>query len=252
MIKQVLVTRPAKQAVGLMDALSNHGFTPLLLPAMIIKQNVDHASFKQAITQFPHVDQVIFVSVNAVTNSKALWPWLQNQSQIKVLAIGPATAAALQQQHIKVDVIAEPANSEALLKEPLLNNGIANQSIIIVCGKDPKPLLANTLIKRGVQVFNALCYERQCPAPISDQAFQQLVDVNHPIITIITSNNVLTNLLKVVPKAYHHYLFANTLIVIKDSLIDMGKQLGFKHIWLAKSASTADLLACIQENLKIS
>jgi len=152
----VLVTRPSRQADGLVEAIEDHGGTAIRFPVIdIVPRGAAEISADAALLQKP--DVVIFVSRNAVQFG------LAHASGASVAAVGPATAAALEAAGRSPDI--QPASgfdSEHLLEEPCLLD-VAGKTVRIVRGVNGRELLADTLRSRGAVVEYLPVYERRIP-----------------------------------------------------------------------------------------
>jgi uroporphyrinogen-III synthase len=224
--KTFLITRPQQQNAELIAAIEKLGGACYLLPCLNIKK----LNFKEYKNNY---DICIVTSANAVHNFKIKTPatWI---------AIGPATATALQKQTIQT-VIPDCYNSEGLLELPILQS-IENKKIAIFTGKNPKPLLHETLQQRGAAVDLIYCYERSCPKylktdikPITQKSFDGI---------IACSNETLTNLCTIF-KDHTPWLIKQPLIVISESMRTRAKQIDFITIYQAIDSSVASILECL-------
>lgn len=143
----VLVTRPAHQAGELVDAITAAGGKAHLFPVMDIRGR-DASELEADIARLESPDIVVFVSANAVRHGVAALP----QEGATVVAIGPATAAALAAAGIPVDVVpVGAADTEALVGERGLAS-VDGRVVTIVRGETGRELLGRTLQQRGARV----------------------------------------------------------------------------------------------------
>ena len=152
----VLVTRPQSQSQDLVEAIEARGGTAICFPVLeIIPRDPTEVAARVAALRDP--DIVIFVSRNAVRFG------LSCAARGLVAAVGPATAAALEESGRKADILpASGFDSEHLLAEPVLQD-VTDQVVRIVRGSDGRELLANTLRKRGALVEYLSVYTRRIP-----------------------------------------------------------------------------------------
>lgn len=151
----VLVTRPAEQAGELVAAIELSGGVAITYPVMDIVGR-DPAIVRSEIDRLPPPDLVVYVSANAVRYG------LEAAAAGKplVAAVGPATARALEDAGIAVDVRpAEAYDSEHLLAEHALRD-VAGKSVTIVRGESGRELIAETLRTRGAEVHYLSVYRR--------------------------------------------------------------------------------------------
>jgi uroporphyrinogen-III synthase len=237
---QVLITRAKEQTASLEMICNGLALKPVLLPCVEIRPDIKNNSFTQAIHKFPEADVVIVVSANAAKIAVPHWP--EDGKQPTILAIGPATAEQVNNLGAKVGLIANPPSSEGLLSLPLLQaEQVNNKKIIIFCGRNPKPLLKETLEAHGASVRLAYCYERICPVPLTKEAWQSKVSIIEPLVTISTSSALLENLVFMVPKDYLRLLESLPLIVISKSMENTAKSLGFSYV-IRSDDATVDMI----------
>lgn len=157
----VLITRPTGQGKKLCSEIEGYGGDVVRLPLIEIEELSD--VFENMLDTSDSYNCVIFISPNSVKfGLKYAQNWLDSSKQ-QVVAIGRATAAALNQQGINDVVIPlGTENSEELLESPTLAN-IERMRILIVRGEGGRELLADTLRQRGALVSYLEVYRRHYP-----------------------------------------------------------------------------------------
>jgi len=101
--RRVLVTRPSIQAEPLVKAIEADGWTADQLPMLEIACQSEPHKLRPLVSllhDLNHIDLAIFVSTNAVSCAASVLadasiPW---PNQLKCIAIGPATTAAIAEQ----------------------------------------------------------------------------------------------------------------------------------------------------------
>lgn len=162
---QIVITRPEAQALKWQQQLHELGAETYLLPVMEICPLADKQQ-QHKIERFTKnlngYQKIIFISQNAVAFVQHHIPPLAAQvdSNTKVYAIGSATAKALTDWGIAVEIANDTMNSEALLQSPDLQS-IEGQSIAICRGLGGRETLADTLKKRGASVDYIELYQRR-------------------------------------------------------------------------------------------
>ena len=117
---KVLVTRASHQADGLAKSLAARGAQVILQPVIEIVPPDCWQAFDSAISQFERFSRLVFVSTNAVRffflrlREFATFGQSIDLSGIEFVAIGAATAQALSDQGVSVELIPSRANSDAL------------------------------------------------------------------------------------------------------------------------------------------
>src|SRR5687768_6134878 len=113
--KTIVITRALAQADEFVTELERYGASVVVCPTIQIKPLEDYARLDEAIEHLYGYDWVIFTSVNGVVHFCERLSQQQRDAheldQIKVCAIGDATAERLHSLHVHVDVV--PAEFKA-------------------------------------------------------------------------------------------------------------------------------------------
>jgi uroporphyrinogen-III synthase len=236
----ILVTRPAHQAENLCLLIRANKGIPIRFPTIeIVPLMLEKSEIEQTLTR---ADWFIFTSTNAVRCycselDDAKMRHLKNKS---CLAIGKATAQALIEAGLNVDLMPlDGYNSEALLDLADLQN-VSHKNIVIIRGENGRETLAETLRKRGATVSYQDVYKREMPQSDCTEILQQQLD----FITI-TSGEAIENLVKMLPATQHDLLKKIPLIVVSERIQTIAKNLGFETIALAKMPSDDAILKTI-------
>jgi len=116
--KRILITRPQLQAAEFAHRLQALGAVPLFFPVIEISPVQDTSEMDQALQQLDQYDWLVLTSVNGV---QVVWERLAElqvenlPDRLKVAAIGPKTAAALQQVGVVPDFVPDEYVAEAIL-----------------------------------------------------------------------------------------------------------------------------------------
>jgi uroporphyrinogen-III synthase len=217
----ILVTRPSPQGETLCQLMKAAGENPIHFPTIEI-QPIPF-SIKG------HYDWLIFTSPQAVYHSIATLQPIQSS----LAAIGPGTAAVLQQYQLNPITYPETdSNSEGLLALPAFQN-VKNQAIALIKGEGGRDLLAKELTARGAIVTPLIAYRRTLP----ENPFIPTAKID---MIIATSNNIIENLKELLGEK----VLAIPIIVVSERMRVFAKKSGFKQIFLAKTASHDAIMAC--------
>ena len=203
----VLVTRPRAQAGKLIAAIEAAGGEAIGFPVLEIAAR--HPELVEAdANRLERPDIAIFVSANAVRYG------LPFAGDAAICAIGPATAAAIEESGLDVSIRPEDGfDSEHLLAEPALQD-VSGQTVRIIRGADGRELLADSLRERGANVEYLSVYERQIPR-YSESELQELAnrwlagDIDYVTVMSVAS---LENLLQLLPAACLERLVTSVLV----------------------------------------
>ncbi len=238
---KVLLTRPDGRNQSMIDALSERQIPFVVSPLLeVIATNDIHN--QAAIEAFKQADMVIFISTNAVEYAAQA---LNNQfpQSVTYFAVGKATFDAL----ATYGVIAQEAPHDCQQTEGLLTlaplQQIDEKHITIVRGVGGREALAEQLKNRGANVSYWQVYQRALPQlepelPLYWQ--QQNIDT-----LVVTSGEILANLIALVPKELFDWLLACHIIVPSERVCDQALQAGFTQVTNAKAANTHAVLLAL-------
>lgn len=157
----IVVTRPARQAAGLVEQLAALGARPLVVPAIVILPPSDRSALDRAHATLDTYDIAVFVSGNAAeygAPARGAWP-----ARVRAFAPGPGTAAALVAVGVTdVQVPTTTFDSEGLLALPALAD-VRGRRVVIFRGDGGREALGDALRERGAQVDYVTCYRRAAP-----------------------------------------------------------------------------------------
>jgi uroporphyrinogen-III synthase/uncharacterized protein HemX len=217
---RVLVTRPAEQADTLCRLIERHGGRAIRLPMQAIEPTRQAAAAAAQLQQQREALAWIFTSVNAVRYARGLdagvWP--------PCIAIGPATASALEQAGI-VDVRtpAQRHDSEAVLALDVLQD-VADRSIVIVTGEGGRDALEQGLAARGAQVSRVEVYRRVALPHTAEALTDAVVGAD---AAVITNGEALRLLFARVDDDARLRLLHLQLVVPSRRVVEQALDLGF-------------------------
>jgi len=238
-IKNVLVTRPAKQAAHLSGLLKEAGFQPILYPTIGIFPTPNPPLAQQVLTHLPFYDYIIFISPNAALHADRLlqqqWPLL---GATTLVAIGPKTAATLNQLGQAPLIVADkPFNSEALLDQ--LPTRSKQLRCLIIKGQGGRPFLADQLKKKGMHVSTLDVYSRGLPQPPQQLPIEPIHYVT------ITSQLALDNLCQLIPKQIQALQQQAIFIFYSQRIANYASQIGCHQCLVSHEASDAGLVMAL-------
>jgi uroporphyrinogen-III synthase len=233
----VLVTRPIPQGEVLCAAIHERGGVARSFPTLEIQPL---AACVSAVYEL-----AIFVSANAVQHGLSLFV---DQPNLRLAAIGRATAAAMKQAGRPPQVVPETDfNSEALLAHPELLSGQIRR-VVIVRGEGGRELLHDTLTARGLEVHSCEVYRRVIPRvdPAALDALEQYWSEDGVDAVTVTSVETLHNLLTLLPERSRARLRTTPLIVASERIAQAATELGLRGPVIdARGADDASMLGAL-------
>jgi len=239
----VLVTRPERQADSLCDLISARGGRPIRFPTLSIFGPKDPAAVKTVLDGIDEFDIALFISPNAVLHALDLLSGTALPQGLMIGAVGQGTAQALSKRGVNVDILpSERFDSEALLALPTLTK-VTDRRILICRGNGGRPLLGDTLKRRGARVEYAEVYQRQRPNTDAGSILERWK--SEVQMVTVTSSEILDNLAVMLGDAGSKLLRTTPLVVVSERMQSRAQQLGCQEIILARRASDPDLITAI-------
>ena len=176
--KRVLVTRAREQADDLCDALAREGATPVRFPAIQIRPVADLAPLDEAIDRLENYDWLGLTSVNGVRifldRVRARGRHLP--STLRIAAVGPSTAQALEDQGIRVDFIPEAYRGDRMAEGM---GSMTERRVLLPRALGARPALPEALTAAGAEVYDLAIYRTvpAVPAPESLVELERGVDI---------------------------------------------------------------------------
>jgi uroporphyrinogen III methyltransferase/synthase len=159
--KRVLVTRPAHQAAEFAQRLWEAGAEPILAPTIAIGPPDDRDAARDAVARIRDYAWAVFTSRNGVDaffdrlgelgrDARAL-------GEVRVAAIGPATAAALSARGVRADFIPATFVNEAVA-DGLLARTAPRDRVLVFRAQEARDVLPETLRAAGRAVDVVAAY----------------------------------------------------------------------------------------------
>ena len=234
---KVLLTRPEGRNQDMMEQLDKLNMAYLVAPLL----HVSATNHPIPLKQISSATGLIFISTNAVEYAANLLNGTFPKN-LAYFAVGDATKAALAAYHISAITAPESAqDSEGLISLSELNN-IKNQSFIIIRGVGGRESIAETLISRGASITYWEVYQRSIPNRCSAADVTKWNAFGIDTI-IVTSGEILSNLINLVPKELFAWLGSCHIIVPSHRVKLQAQAFGLSHVTNANGANTKAILA---------
>lgn len=242
---RILVTRPAHQANALSQLITEQGGIAVRFPTLAIVASESRLEIQKKLTDLSQFQWLVFISANAVNFAlKANDGKISANPMPSIVAIGAATAHALQSVGLTVDVMPEQScDSEGLLALPQMQV-LYGQSFLIVRGNSGREDLANTLRSRGAVVEYLEVYNRTI-SPVDNQPVLDLLATKTLDVITATSVDVLQNLLIMIGAGARQQLLAIPLVVVSERIRCIAVNMGFERVVVTESPSDAAILEAV-------
>jgi len=176
--KRVVVTRALEQSQSLVDALRDSGAEPILLPLVAFAPADNLAELDACLKNSARFDWVFFTSQNALRAVQQRCAELELSpsnifKDVKIAAVGPATAEALATSGLTVNFISRIHTGVALAEE--LSAAAQHKRVFLPRSDQANPDLIEVLNLHGWQVTPVVAYKTVSPMPDSSGALQSLL-----------------------------------------------------------------------------
>jgi len=196
--RTVVITRAQDQANEFVSELERYGANVVLCPTIEIRALESYERLNEAIEHLYGYDWVIFTSVNGVEYFfQRLQTGNRNVSdldELKVCAIGDATADKLRALHIHVDVIPEEFKAEGVFRalERFVGGTAALEglNVLIPRASVARDYLPKALEQAGARVDVVPAYRTDLPADLDRGRVAALLSGGSDCIAFTSSSTV--------------------------------------------------------------
>lgn len=201
--RRIVVTRAARQSGGLQERLEGQGADVLLLPTIEIVPPDSYAPLDDALRSASSFHWLVITSANAVRvigeRLAALGLTSTVLEHLRCAAVGRATADALGELGISVDVVPERAVGEALAEA--LADRLRGQRVLLVRAAVARDVVPDVLRAADASVTIADAYRTVVPADAVERARVIIGNSPLPDAVVFTSGSTVMHLLDVLREA---------------------------------------------------
>jgi uroporphyrinogen III methyltransferase/synthase len=193
--RRIVNTRPKGQADALTSRLKALGADTIEMPTIEIRPAPDYGPLDRALGELASYDWLIFTSANGVrcfverldvsaVDLRAL--------RAKICAIGPATRAAIEALHLKVDLMGREYVAEGLI-EAFAAYDLAGKRILLPRAAVARDLVPVELAKRGAHIDVVEAYRTVSPEGAAANAAKVFASDRKPDCITFTSSSTVQN-----------------------------------------------------------
>ncbi|HWA27009.1 MAG TPA: uroporphyrinogen-III synthase [Lacunisphaera sp.] len=147
--RRIVVTRPREQAGDWRVRLEALGAEVVELPLIEVSKAVDLDTLAEVLQEFGAYEWVIFTSANGVKHFFSEFIRVHEDIRalglVRIAAVGEATAAALRELHLRVDLQPKKASGEELALELIKRESMDSAKILVVTGNRNREALVEKL-----------------------------------------------------------------------------------------------------------
>jgi len=246
--KRVLVTRARQQASTLSRLLSGLGALPVELPAIDIQPIEDNRELDRAIKNIGDYGWVLFTSTNGVdaffNRLHSLRLDARALKNIKIGAIGPATAQSLETRGIIPDYLPAVYTTRGIL-DGLKKHKVSGQLFLL-----PRADIADEELTEGLRLLGAKVDEvttyRTIPATEAIARAKKMLKSGEIDVITFTSSSTVTNLVSAF-RGEKLEVNGARIACIGAKTAETAAKAGLKVDILAREATIPGLVAAIEE-----
>jgi uroporphyrinogen III methyltransferase/synthase len=193
--RRIVNTRPKGQSEALTSRLKALGADVIEMPTIAIEPASDYGPLDRALRGLSSYDWLIFTSANGVRSFidrlDASAADLRSL-RAKVCAIGPATRAAVEALHLKVDLMGREYVAEGLI-EAFSAHDLAGKRVLLPRAAVARDLVPVELARRGAQVDVVEAYRTVAPEDAAAHAAKIFDEERKPDCITFTSSSTVQN-----------------------------------------------------------
>ena len=198
--KKIVVTRAQDQAGQFSERLRSLGADALELPTISIEPPRDPSRLDAAIERLASYDWLIFTSANGVrffVDRLDQSRFDLRQIKARICAIGPATGKAVENLHLKVDLMPDEYVAEALVAA-FAKDDLKGKRILLPRAAVARDLIPAELTKAGAHIDVVEAYRNAIPENAATRAREIFSSPHKPDWITFTSSSTVNNFLKIV------------------------------------------------------
>ena len=191
--RTVVVTRAREQASSSAALLAAKGARVIQFPTIKIVPMPDYAELDEAVSHLSRYGWVVFTSVNGVRffrqRLEALGLDARALGSVKVAAIGPATARAVEGMGIRPDLVPASYVAEGVA-QAMLELGMKGQKVLLPRAAEARDVLPRALREAGAEVDVIAAYENVPSDKHREQVMEALEAGTLDCVTFGSSSTV--------------------------------------------------------------
>jgi uroporphyrinogen III methyltransferase/synthase len=251
--KRVVVTRSRDQASVFAELLINNGAKPIEFPSIDVVPPTSWAELDLALDTIEAYHWLIFTSANAVRfffeRMKGLGMDLRILKGVKICAVGPKTAEALELHGLRADLVPEEFKAEGVLKA-LGGVQVKGLRFLVPRAKVARELIPDKLRELGAEVTVATAYENVRPASDVERVKKLFLEKKIAAVTF-TSSSTVNNFVEMLgQKEYKTLVNGVAVACIGPVTAKTAEELGMKVDIMPKEYTIPALVDAMVEYFK--
>ncbi len=200
---RVVVTRAKEQSGELIAMLEGAGAEVVSVPAIETVPPEDKSGIDRGIENLSSYDYAVFTSANSVRflllRMSELGKGPEELRRLRIVAVGPKTAQALEKSGLKADVIPDEFVAEGAVSA-LSGEGVGGRKFLYPRAETARDVLPDALRKAGAAVDVAVAYRTVAPKGLGGIIKDALAG-DMPTVITFTSSSTVRNFLDAAAEA---------------------------------------------------
>jgi len=147
--RRIVITRPREAATEWRRQLESLGATVIELPLIRVSKDVDLNILAEVFQGIGGYEWIIFTSVNGVKyffeEFERVFDDVRAFGLMRIAVVGEATAAAIREKHLRVEVQPKKASAAELAKALITREGMDSAKVLVVTGNRNRETLVEKL-----------------------------------------------------------------------------------------------------------
>jgi len=147
--RRIVLTRPAGSSAEWRTRLEAQGATVIDLPLIQVTKDVNLDTLAEVFQELSRYEWIIFTSVNGVKfffdEFHRVFDDIRSIGLVRIAVVGEATAAAVREQHLRVDLQPKKASGDELAKELINRESMDSAKVLVVTGNRNRDNLVEQL-----------------------------------------------------------------------------------------------------------
>ena len=147
--RRIVLTRPRESATEWRRQLESLGASVIELPLIRVSKDVDLHTLNEVFQELGGYEWIIFTSVNGVKfffeEFHRVYDDIRAFGLMRIAVVGEATAAAIREKHLRVEVQPKKANAEELAKTLIEREGMDSAKVLVITGNLNRDTLVTKL-----------------------------------------------------------------------------------------------------------
>jgi uroporphyrinogen III methyltransferase/synthase len=249
--RRILVTRAREQAADLIALLRDRGAETIGVPTIRIVPPEDGAPLDAACDTAERYDWIVFTSVNGVEHFMRRFLErrdIRDLKDVRLCTVGPATAAALAQYGVRVDLTPAEHRAEGLVEAFAAFGKMYGMRVLLPRAEMARELVGEELRAMGAEVMDVEVY-RTLPAGEGSgpDVYGMLLDGRIDAVTF-TSASTVRNFVRLLGEEQAPDLLRSTVVAtIGPVTAEAARQLGIEPAIVPSEYTVAALVDALTD-----